>query len=73
MPFRNQLGGYVIQQVELTGSGASPIYSPIRGLISQSWIEKREMVKLSLKAAKSGERGKRQGRLSIVSKTLPEL
>lgn len=55
------------------GSGGGPIYSPIRGLISQSWIEKREMVKLSLKAAKSDERGKRQGRLSIVSKTLPKL
>lgn len=34
---------------------------------------KRKMVKLSLKAAKNGQRGKRQGKLSVVSKTLPKL
>lgn len=55
------------------GSDAGPVYSPTRDLISQSWIEKIEMMKLSLKAAKSGERAKRQGKLSIVSKTLPKL
>lgn len=43
------------------GSDAGPINSPTRGLISQSWIEKKEIVKLSLKAAKSGERGKTKG------------
>lgn len=42
MPFGNQLGGYVIQQVELMGSDAGPIYSPTRGFISQSWIEKKD-------------------------------
>lgn len=48
------------------GSDADPVYSPTRSMISQ----KKKIVKLSLKAAKSGERAKRQGELSVVSKTL---